>query len=92
MKDCDFSSASMDMVEYKNWKLSNCILQQTNLTQTALAKMDLSTCEIAGLILQGEELRGAAVSQWQAAELLRFLGVEIKSAAVSEQFSGTEQR
>ncbi len=80
MQGCDFSQASLDQVKHKHWKMTDCNLRQANLLQTALEKIDLSTSEINGIILQGEELRGAVVSEWQASELLRFLGVSIKES------------
>ena len=80
MHGCDFSQASLDGVKHKNWKMAECNLRQTNLSQTALEKIDLSACEISGIVLQGEELRGAVVSEWQAPELLRFLGVTMKES------------
>lgn len=80
MQGCDFSQASMDGVKHKNWTMTDCNLRQANLSQTALEKIDFSTSEIGGIVLQGEELRGAVVSEWQAPELLRFLGVSIKES------------
>lgn len=80
MRDCDFSQASLDHVKHKNWNMADCNLRQTNLSQTLLGGMDLSSCEIGGILLHGEELRGVMVSEWQAPELLRFLGVDIKES------------
>lgn len=80
MQGCDFSQASMDGVQHKNWTITDCNLRQANLSQTALEKIDFSTSEIGGIVLQGEELHGAVVSEWQAPELLRFLGVSIKES------------
>ncbi len=39
---------------------------------------DLSSCEINGLITDAESVRGLKVSRWQASELIRLFGVEIK--------------
>lgn len=53
---------------------------RTELFRTSLKGIDLSNCDISGIIISDlfSELRGAEVSYEQAAELARLLGIKIK--------------
>lgn len=49
-----------------------------NLSGTLLRGMDLTTDSLEGLLLGGEELRGAVVTPYQAAGFARLLGLTVK--------------
>ena len=53
---------------------------ETNLFQTPLAGVDLTTCTLQGLVLSESltELRGAVLDRFQAAELARRFGVIVR--------------
>ena len=76
--ECDLSEGVWlqcvpDSLEWEHCQLGGC-----NLCRTPLKGMDLTTNAVEGLMVTGEELRGAIVTPYQAAELARLLGVVIK--------------
>ena len=53
-------------------------LSRMELLKTPLKGVDLRTCTIEGIRLSGEELRGCIVTESQAIQLARFLGLVIE--------------
>lgn len=56
----------------------NCNLTRIELLHTSLKDIDLRSCLIEGLKISGNELKGAVVTEIQALELVRFLGVIVE--------------
>jgi uncharacterized protein YjbI with pentapeptide repeats len=73
-----FRESALNRMEFEGTRLHEVILRQADLGETSLAGLDLSTCEIDGIVLRIEDLHGAIVNAAQAMELARFLGVTIK--------------
>jgi pentapeptide repeat protein len=77
--DCDLSGAVFDSCELKKAEFTDTRLIGADFLHTKLNGVDLTTCEIDGISLSGSyELKGAVVTPYQACELARFLGVNIK--------------
>lgn len=80
--------ASFTVLAESSWHASNlsdarfagCDLTRAEFFRTRLAGIDLSTCEIAGLVLSSDfhELRGCIIDPEQAVDLVGMLGVKIK--------------
>ena len=74
-------------MQCKNSFWESCKLQKTAFTRvdftdaaffrTALAGIDVSGCELTGLKLNPEDIRGAKMSADQAMEFIRLLGIQI---------------
>ena len=75
MKSAVFSQCRVKEVSWDRAGLSG-----ASFFKTPLRGMDFTTCEIGGLVLSDgcEELRGAVVDLYQAAELAKRLGLVIK--------------
>ncbi len=63
----------------KHVLLDGCDLSRADMFGTSLAGIDLSTCDISGIVVSStfHELRGCTVSPTQAAELVTLLGVRV---------------
>lgn len=82
LQGCDLREAFLNEVQFrKRTRLERCDLTRTDLFRTSLKGMDLSTCNIAGLLVSDtrQELRGAIIDAEQAVDLVGLLGVQIKS-------------
>lgn len=75
---CDFTGAALLGLSLTKTAFDNCRLVDVQLTGTPLGGLDLTSCTIEGWSLRGEELRGAIVTPFQAAELSRLLGLVIR--------------
>lgn len=85
LRDVLFSDGEMDGIFFTQCSLSrvtfqDCDLKQASFIHTPLKNVDLSSCNIAGIVLSEycTELRGAIVDTYQAADLARRLGIVIK--------------
>jgi uncharacterized protein YjbI with pentapeptide repeats len=58
--------------------LKSVMFRKVDLAEARLSGLDLSTCDIEGISLRVEDLRGAIVNAAQAIDLSRFLEVVIK--------------
>ena len=78
--DCQLTEAGLQsLAEIKNLTLNNCDLTRAELLNTKLFGLDLTTCQLDGILLQGApELRGAIVTASQALALSSLLGLRIK--------------
>lgn len=75
---CDFSGAALQSMALVKSAFDACRLSDVQLTGTLLNGLDLTSCAIEGWSLRGEELRGAIVTPFQAAELSRLFGLVIR--------------
>lgn len=80
LERCDLEHAYLTRCRVKTLELEGCRLIQTSVHQTPLQGLDLSSCEVGGLVLSENfsELRGAKVRADQALELSRLLGIVIQ--------------
>ena len=78
--DCQLTEAGLQsLAEIKNLTLNNCDLTRAELLNMKLFGLDLTTCQLDGILLQGApELRGAIVTASQALVLSSLLGLRIK--------------
>ncbi|MCU1322394.1 MAG: pentapeptide repeat protein [Acidobacteriaceae bacterium] len=78
IRGTQFREAALNQVDFESTRFNDVVLRQAELTRTRLAGLDLTTCDIEGITLQLEDLRGAIVSAAQAMQLARFLEVVIR--------------
>ena len=76
----DLTGAQLSQCRWKDLTFSHCKLAEASFFRTAMGGLDVTTCQIDGLILSqsGEELRGLIVDPLQAAALARRLGLVIR--------------
>lgn len=74
----DFTAANLSHCRLTNFFPKETRLISVNFFKTPLKGIDLTDCPIDGLILSGEELKGAIVTAYQAADLARLLGLIVK--------------
>lgn len=75
---CDCTAAIFSMWKRKELSFYETRLSGCNFFHTELKNIDLSTCTIDGLMISGEELRGASIAAEQSQDLVGLLGVKIK--------------
>ena len=81
VEECDCMRSVLSDCRIKNILWKNCRLEGANFFKTWLRGMDFTTCQLEGITVSDtfEELRGARVTNLQALELSRLLGIEIIS-------------
>ncbi|WP_155287546.1 pentapeptide repeat-containing protein [Lacticaseibacillus zhaodongensis] len=76
---CDLHEASMQAVVVKpKLVLDDCNLDGADLTDSNLAKWDLSGASFSALMLSPDRIRGLKIASWQAPALVAVLGVRVK--------------
>lgn len=75
---CDLSNSSCTECKLKNTYFELSKLIQTQFFKTKLKGIDISTCEISGIITTFEDIKGLTVNNFQAIELSKLLGIIIK--------------
>ena len=79
-EDCNLQEASFSALGKKSsFCFERCDLRAVDFFRTSLNGIDLTSCEIDGIRLEGPEVRGAIVTALQACDLAKLLGVVIKS-------------
>lgn len=81
LQGCDLREAFLNEVQFrKRTRLERCDLTHADLFRTSLKGMDLSTCNIAGLLVSDtrQELIGAIIGAEQAVDVVGLLGVRVK--------------
>uniref|UniRef100_UPI0025FE9257 pentapeptide repeat-containing protein n=1 Tax=uncultured Ruminococcus sp. TaxID=165186 RepID=UPI0025FE9257 len=78
--DCDMSGALLSQCVIKRTEMKDVKLVGAELFHAGIRGLDLSECDISGIILSRElsEVRGVAVNFEQAAELAGLLGLIVK--------------
>ena len=74
-----FRQACFSKVKLKRFRAEKSVFSQAEFYKTPLAGVDLSTCDISGIVLSESlsELKGAKVAPFQAVELAELLGLKI---------------
>lgn len=79
-RETSFAESSWHSVRLRRAAFDACDLTQADVFRTPLAGIDLSTCDIQGIVVSSDfrELRNCLVSPLQAVELAGLLGVKVK--------------
>ena len=79
MKDSLFKDSAFPESKWKKMTLARTDLSGSDFFRTSLKDIDLSDCKIERIILSDtfRELHGATINPFQAAELVRLLGVKV---------------
>ncbi len=77
-ENCNLSNSSFSECKIKHIYFENSELTQAQLFRTKLKSIDLSTCDINGIITSIEDIEGAIVNNFQAIELSKLMGIIIK--------------
>ena len=77
-KDCDATEASFSLLEWKQMVLEQCNFTACELIGTSLENIDLSSCQIEGITVQAENLKGAIMNEQQALLCAKLLGITVK--------------
>lgn len=77
---CDLREGFLNECKLIRFRIEGCDLTRTEIVKTMLSGLDLSDCEIDGLICSDSlaELRGALIDPGQAVNIVRRLGIKIK--------------
>ena len=67
----------MKNITHKNLVFTNCNLTECNLSNTSLSGINLSTDVIDSIISYPQDLKGAIMSEYQALEYIKLLGIKI---------------
>lgn len=78
IKDSDFTSASFLETELKNVEFENVNFSQSEISHTNFSGIDFSSCKLSGFMIDFDSLKGIIVNQFQAAEIVSLLGIEVK--------------
>ena len=78
MKNCNLSSSSFSECKVKNIYFETSELIQAQFFRTKLKSIDLSTCEINGIVTSLQDIEGVIVNNFQAIELSKLMGIIIK--------------
>lgn len=78
--ETNLMEASIYSTRLRHVALDRCNLTRTTVFRASLSGMDLSMCDISGIRVSSDlhELRGAIVSEEQAAQLVGLLGIVVK--------------
>ena len=75
---CDLTHAMLFESEQKDTTFEQCRLISAEVQSTSLRNIDLSSCELDGIGIQPESLRGATISLMQAPLIMNIFGVKVK--------------
>ena len=64
--------------KFKNVCFDNVNLVYTRFLKTSLKDIDLSSCQIEGISISVEDIKGAIINHLQAIDLLYLIGVKVK--------------
>ncbi len=78
IRECDLAGSMNDSCKVEGMQLEETNLADSEWYYTPMKNIDLSTCDVTGIRLQGTELKGAVIDSNQAIDLVRLLGVVIK--------------
>ncbi|MDR3551609.1 MAG: pentapeptide repeat-containing protein [Clostridia bacterium] len=75
---CNCTSADFEEVSFTKTRFAQTSLRQVQMSGTALANIDLTSCDIDGLGARPEDLRGAVLTPEQAITAAKIIGVVIR--------------
>ncbi|MDE5637511.1 MAG: pentapeptide repeat-containing protein, partial [Alistipes sp.] len=74
----DFRGGVLADMKTELVEVSRCDFTEADFSHTRLAGLDFRDSAIDGIAVNLSDLRGATVSTWQAAALIRILGVRVE--------------
>ena len=77
-KNCDLSSVAFSECKFKNLYFENSKLIYTQFFGTKLNNIDVSSCDMYGIVTKMEDIKGLIVNDFQAVELSKLMGIVIK--------------
>lgn len=78
INSCNLELSIICNLKHKNLSFNDCNLTSTNFSKTSLKNIDLSSNIINGIILYPEDLKGSIMTEYQALEFVKILGIKIK--------------
>ena len=72
------SNSVLQEVNLRDVEFNNTNLIASQIMDTSLNNIDLSSCDITGIAITPQSLKGVIVSELQAVELSRLLGIVVK--------------
>lgn len=78
LQESDFQESTFFLARIKKTEFKQLSLQMGELTQVNHDALDLSTCQIDGVTIDQQTLKGLTVNSFQALDLIGILGVKIK--------------
>ena len=78
LENCHLSDSSFNDSDLSKTEFIKCNLSKCEFIQTPLKIVDLSSCDISGILLNLNHLNGAIISESQAIDIAQLLGVKIK--------------
>lgn len=78
LEKCLFESGDFQNAELSKVRFDNCVLRLCQMSGTRLTDIDLSNCDIEGLGVRMEDLKGAIVSPAQAVDFSKLFGLVVK--------------
>ena len=77
-KNIKMPNGAMGEMKLKDVEFSDCDFTESEFFRTSLDGIDLTTCNISGIHIGIQDLQGLIVSQSQAVDLSRLMGLKIK--------------
>ena len=77
MRDCVMKESAFLEVGWRDWRLTDCVLEMSEWQRVPMKGLDLSACAFTALRVEPSALRGLKVTGVQAMALSRLLGLEI---------------
>lgn len=78
LNETNFAFANLTLVDFKNTEIYNCNFSECNFSKTKLNKLDFSNSDISGIIIFTEDLKGVTMSESQALDFVKILGIRTK--------------
>ncbi len=75
---CDFSNASILETRLNQTSFDDCQLRQCEFLHSSLYKVDLSTCQLDGILISPQDIQGAIIDSYQSSSLIHLLKVSFK--------------
>jgi uncharacterized protein YjbI with pentapeptide repeats len=76
-EDCPLTGSDFRMTDLTGAVFVRCDLSNTDFTGASLAGVDLRTCQMDGMRVGPDELRGATIDEAQALALVRAMGITV---------------
>ena len=77
-ENCDLSSVAFSECKFKNVYFEKSKLIYTQFFGTKLNNVDVTSCEMYGIVTKMEDIKGFIVNNFQAIELSKLMGIVIK--------------
>ena len=75
--EVNMSNGAMNDVKLNDVEFNDCDFREAEIFHTPLSNVDFCSCNISGIKVTVEDLKGAVVTVYQAAELSKLMGLKI---------------